>query len=196
MWEAFLSGLNGLLIGFGAFTWQNGVMICVAGVLLFLGIKKGCEPLLLIPIGFSALLMNIPMSGLMDDNGLLRHFYYGGVMTEIFPCLIFIGIGATREGEKFLHWQTLIVLGLGFVAICFDTAAGVLSGKLMCFVKKEKSIRLSVLPVFPLIPWQRGSCRQKAGDTIPTTGCSCTQWVPIRAARSDPLWRLPSCFPF
>ncbi|MBN2533410.1 MAG: sodium ion-translocating decarboxylase subunit beta [Spirochaetales bacterium] len=111
MWEAFISGLDGLLAGFRALTWQNAFMMSIGGVLLFLGIKKNCEPLLLVPIGFGAILVNIPVANLMGETGLLRHFYDAGVMTEVFPCLIFIGIGAMTDFEPLLQRPRILLLG-------------------------------------------------------------------------------------
>jgi oxaloacetate decarboxylase beta subunit len=111
MWEALLAGINGLLVGFSALTLQNIIMIGVAGVLLFLGIKKNCEPLLLVPIGFGALLVNIPIANLMGDGGLLRHFYEAGVLNELFPSLIFIGIGAMTDFEPLLQKPRILLLG-------------------------------------------------------------------------------------
>ncbi|MGB9699743.1 MAG: sodium ion-translocating decarboxylase subunit beta [Thermodesulfobacteriota bacterium] len=86
-------------------------MILVGCVLLYLGIKKEMEPLLLIPIGFGAILVNIPLAGLMEEGGLLRHFYDAGVMTEIFPCLIFIGIGAMTDFGPLLENPRILLLG-------------------------------------------------------------------------------------
>lgn len=104
-------GLNSLLVGFGNLEWSHGVMIAVGCVLLYLGIKKDMEPLLLVPIGFGAILTNIPMAGLMEEGGLLRHFYDAGVMTEIFPCLIFIGIGAMTDFGPLLENPRILLLG-------------------------------------------------------------------------------------
>jgi oxaloacetate decarboxylase beta subunit len=96
-------------------------MIAVGCALLYLGIKKDMEPLLLVPIGFGAILVNIPMSGLMDEGGLLRHFYEAGVLTEIFPCLIFIGIGAILllggAGQFGIFLTLLLALALGFTQL-------------------------------------------------------------------------------
>lgn len=72
----------------------NIVMIVVGGVLIYLAVKKGYEPLLLIPIGFGAILVNIPFGELMEVGGFIRYLYEYGILTEIFPILIFIGIGA------------------------------------------------------------------------------------------------------
>ncbi len=104
-------GLASLLIGLSNFEWSHGVMIAVGCALLYLGIKKGMEPLLLLPIGFAAILVNIPASGLIDEGGLLRYFYEGGVLTEIFPCLIFIGIGAMTDFGPLLENPRILLLG-------------------------------------------------------------------------------------
>ena len=106
-----IDGLSSLLIGFSNFQWSHGVMIVVGCALLYLGIKKNMEPLLLVPIGFGAILVNVPMSGLMDEGGLLRHFYEAGVLTEIFPCLIFIGIGAMTDFGPLLENPRILLLG-------------------------------------------------------------------------------------
>ncbi len=100
-----------LFNGFANLQWTNGIMILVGCVLIYLGIKKEMEPLLLIPIGFGAILVNIPLAGLMDEGGLLRYFYDAGVMTEIFPCLIFIGIGAMTDFGPLLENPRILLLG-------------------------------------------------------------------------------------
>lgn len=76
------------------FPFDNLVMIAIGATLIYLAIKKGYEPLLLIPIGFGAILVNIPFGGLMEEGGILRFLYDLGIITELFPILIFIGIGA------------------------------------------------------------------------------------------------------
>jgi sodium ion-translocating decarboxylase beta subunit len=106
-----IEALGSLFVGFGNFEWTNGVMILVGCVLLYLGIKKGMEPLLLIPIGFGAILVNIPMAGLMEKGGLLRYFYDAGVLTEIFPCLIFVAIGAMTDFGPLLENPRILLLG-------------------------------------------------------------------------------------
>ena len=106
MESAIASGLQGLLLGISNLTWGHGVMILIGSLLLYLGISKGYEPLLLVPIGFGAILVNIPLAGLMDEQGILRYFYENGILTEIFPVLIFLGIGrfftALGESENYL----------------------------------------------------------------------------------------------
>jgi oxaloacetate decarboxylase beta subunit len=79
--------------------------------LLYLGISKGYEPLLLLPIGFGAILVNIPLAGLMDEHGILRYFYENGILTEIFPVLIFLGIGAMTDFSPLLENPKIILLG-------------------------------------------------------------------------------------
>ncbi len=111
MISAFLSGLSSLVIGFGLLTIENIIMLAVGCLLLYLGIKKDYEPLLLVPIGFGALLVNIPLAGMMAPDGLLRHFYDAGVMTEIFPCLIFVGIGAMTDFGPLLENPKILLLG-------------------------------------------------------------------------------------
>jgi sodium ion-translocating decarboxylase beta subunit len=111
MIDAFLSGLSSLVMGIGLVTIENIIMIAVGCVLLYLGIKKDYEPLLLVPIGFGAVLVNIPLGGMMEPGGLLRHFYDAGVMTEIFPCLIFVGIGAMTDFGPLLENPKILLLG-------------------------------------------------------------------------------------
>lgn len=111
MISAFQSGLASLVMGFSLLTIQNIVMIAVGCLLLYLGIKKDYEPLLLVPIGFGAVLVNIPMAGMMEPEGLLRYFYDAGVMTEVFPCLIFVGIGAMTDFGPLLENPKILLLG-------------------------------------------------------------------------------------
>lgn len=106
-----VDGLATLVAGFGNLRWSNEVMIIVGCALLYLGIKKDMEPLLLIPIGFGAILVNIPMAELMGKGGLLLYFYEAGVLTEIFPCLIFIGIGAMTDFGPLLENPRILLLG-------------------------------------------------------------------------------------
>lgn len=111
MIDAFQSGFGSLIMGFGLLTMENILMIALGCGLLYLGIKKEYEPLLLIPIGFGAILVNIPLAGLMEPDGLLRYFYNAGILTEIFPCLIFIGIGAMTDFGPLLENPKILLLG-------------------------------------------------------------------------------------
>ncbi len=105
------SGFGSLVMGLASLTVQNIIMIVTGCALLFLGIKKKVEPLLLVPIGFGAILVNIPLAGLMEQEGLFRHFYQFGVITEIFPCLIFVGIGAMTDFTPLLENPKILLLG-------------------------------------------------------------------------------------
>ena len=79
MLDTVLAGLSGLWAGVSYLTTEGGpniVMLLIAALLLYLGVKKDVEPLLLVPIGFGCLLVNIPLSELMDKGGLLRRKFY------------------------------------------------------------------------------------------------------------------------
>jgi len=97
MESALVSGLQGLLLGIVNLTAGHVIMLLIASALLYLGIKKGYEPLLLVPIGFGAILVNIPLADMMGREGFLRFFYDAGVLTEVFPLLIFIGKGKSHR---------------------------------------------------------------------------------------------------
>lgn len=93
------------------FGWQNLVMILIGGLLLYLAIVKDYEPLLLLPIGFGAILINLPLTGLMGEEGILRALYNAGIATELFPCLLFIGIGAMTDFGPLLSNPRILLLG-------------------------------------------------------------------------------------
>ncbi|MBI4304313.1 MAG: sodium ion-translocating decarboxylase subunit beta [Chloroflexi bacterium] len=86
-------------------------MLVIAGVLLWLGIAKKVEPVLLVPIGVGALLANIPLGGAADEGGFLAILRDAGIHTELFPLLIFIGVGAMIDFEPFLQRPYTIFLG-------------------------------------------------------------------------------------
>jgi sodium ion-translocating decarboxylase beta subunit len=111
MWEAIAGGIHGLIAGFTNLHWSNPVMIGVGCLLLYLGIKKDFEPLLLVPIGFGAILVNIPLAGLMEEGGFLKIIYDMGIMTELFPLLIFVGIGAMTDFGPLLENPKIFLLG-------------------------------------------------------------------------------------
>jgi oxaloacetate decarboxylase beta subunit len=111
MLSLILSGFGTMLMGLSALTIQNAIMILAGCGLLYLGIKRKYEPLLLVPIGFGAVLVNIPLANMMGPEGLLRQFYDWGVITEVFPCLIFVGIGAMTDFTPLLQNPTILLLG-------------------------------------------------------------------------------------
>jgi oxaloacetate decarboxylase beta subunit len=110
-----LEGLSGLGSGAAALFSANGlpnlVMLLIGGTLLYLGVRKGVEPLLLVPIGFGCVLVNIPFGGLTEEGGLLRTLYEMGVANELFPLLIFIGIGAMIDFTPLLERPSLLLFG-------------------------------------------------------------------------------------
>ncbi|OPY73207.1 MAG: Glutaconyl-CoA decarboxylase subunit beta [Syntrophorhabdus sp. PtaU1.Bin058] len=111
MFDAMVGGLSGLVAGFVHLHWSNLVMMCIGGILLYLGIKKDFEPLLLVPIGFGCILVNVPLADLMEKEGFLRIIYDAGVITELFPLLIFVGIGAMTDFRPVLENPYTFLLG-------------------------------------------------------------------------------------
>ncbi|MDX9799798.1 MAG: sodium ion-translocating decarboxylase subunit beta [Spirochaetia bacterium] len=108
---------------FSAIIWKDYVMIGVGCLLLYLAIAKGYEPLLLIPIGFGAILVNIPLAGMLDEGGLLKYFYFG-IEAGIFPPLIFMGIGAMTDFGPLLSKPQTFLLGAAAQFGIFGTLLG------------------------------------------------------------------------
>jgi oxaloacetate decarboxylase beta subunit len=104
--------------GFASLTWQHLVMIAISGVLIYLAIVKGFEPLLLLPIAFGMLLANLPLADLMVEEvagsgqpgGLLSYLYLG-VKKGIYPSLIFMGIGAMTDFGPLIARPSSLFLG-------------------------------------------------------------------------------------
>ena len=100
-----------ILDGISSLTPGNIVMFGVGFILIFLGIHYKMEPLLLIPIGMSAILANIPISGITDSGGFLGIIYSGLIATGIVPCLIFLGIGAMTDFSPLISNPKTFLLG-------------------------------------------------------------------------------------
>jgi len=100
-----------LLKGLLHFTWGNAVMITAALVLIYLAVFKEIEPVLLLPIGFGCLLANIPMAGMTAVEGMMGVLYNAGISTELFPLLIFIGVGAMIDFSPLLAQPRMALLG-------------------------------------------------------------------------------------
>jgi len=102
---------------FGALTWGNIVMLLIAGLLIYLGIARKMEPLLLVPIGFGVLLVNLPLGGLMEvtdgEPGLLLRVFQGGITTELIPAFIFLGLGALTDFGPLIANPKTLILGAG-----------------------------------------------------------------------------------
>lgn len=99
-------------------TWQHFVMLAVGGILIYLAIAKEYEPSLLLPMGFGAILVNIPWSSALAiagpegiEDGVLKVFFDAGIMTEIFPLLIFVAIGAMIDFSPLFRNPFLLLFG-------------------------------------------------------------------------------------
>lgn len=103
--------LRMLVEGISNFYWGNLVMLLIAIFLIYLAIVKQYEPILLLPIGFGCILANIPLSGISDENGLFNVLYKVGVSTELFPLLIFIGVGAMIDFSPLISQPKMVLLG-------------------------------------------------------------------------------------
>ncbi len=108
-----ISDIRFLLGAFKIFSLKNLVMTLVGGLLIYLAIKKDFEPILLLPIGFGAILANLPLTGITDaaEGGFLGVLYQAGIKTELFPLLIFIGIGAMTDFGPLLENPKMAILG-------------------------------------------------------------------------------------
>jgi sodium ion-translocating decarboxylase beta subunit len=111
--DVFLDTLNSLGQGFLNLTWQSAVMILIGCVLLYLGIGRKIEPLLLIPIGAGVVLGNLPLAGLsaQDEGGVINLLYISGILTEIFPILLFLGLGAMIDFGPMLANPVVLIFG-------------------------------------------------------------------------------------
>ena len=104
--------------GFSALTWQHGLMILIACVLIYLAIGRKFEPLLLLPISFGMLLANLPLANLMEgpvgtEPGGLLYYLYQGVKLGIYPSLIFLGIGAMTDFGPLIARPSALFMGAG-----------------------------------------------------------------------------------
>jgi len=102
---------EGELLGVFALTWQAAVMLGLGGLLIYLGIAKQVEPVLLVPIGTGVILANVPLGGLTEAGGLLAVLRAAGIDTELFPLLIFIGVGAMIDFGSLLERPYTVFLG-------------------------------------------------------------------------------------
>jgi oxaloacetate decarboxylase beta subunit len=108
-----ISDISILLEAFQLFSLKNLVMILVGGLLIYLAVKKEFEPVLLLPIGFGAILANLPLTEITNagEGGFLGVLYEAGIRTELFPLLIFIGIGAMTDFGPLLENPKMALLG-------------------------------------------------------------------------------------
>ncbi|MFZ2487243.1 MAG: sodium ion-translocating decarboxylase subunit beta [Anaerolineae bacterium] len=104
LWTTLTAGLDAL-------TWGNVLMMSIGALLIYLGVAKEYEPVLLIPIGAGALIANIPLTGMTGPEGLFGILYNAGIKTELFPLLIFIGIGAMTDFGPLLENPRMVLIG-------------------------------------------------------------------------------------
>lgn len=123
------SGLANLRLG-------NAVMFAVAGVLIYLAVRKNYEPLLLIPIGFGAILANLPLADMGSyGEGIIALIYDQGIRTELLPPLIFLGVGALTDFRPLLGRPLTFLLGAAAQLGIF--AAALAAAFLLGFTPKE-----------------------------------------------------------
>jgi len=100
--------ISELTAGIRAFGWQNLIMLVVGCILIFLAIAKEYEPTLLLPIGFGCILANLGMGA---ESGFMKVIYDAGITTELFPLLIFVGVGAMIDFRPLLAMPKMVLLG-------------------------------------------------------------------------------------
>ena len=120
--------------GFAALTANHVIMLLIAFVLMYLAIRRKFEPLLLLPIAFGIMLANLPLAGLMDEadvwyeSGVIR-ILYSGVKSSLFPCLIFMAVGAMTDFGPLIANPVSLLLGAAaqfgiYIAFMFANATG------------------------------------------------------------------------
>jgi len=123
------AGIAALWQSMGIANFELGqlLMICVGGLLIWLAIARQFEPLLLLPIGFGAILSNIPVAGIAGPDGLLGLVYHAGIETGVFPLLIFMGVGALTDFGALIAMPTTLLLGAAAQFGIFVTLLGALA---------------------------------------------------------------------
>jgi sodium ion-translocating decarboxylase beta subunit len=122
--------------GFANLAWGNWVMYAVAGILIFLAIKKQYEPLLLIPIGFGIMLANLPLAEMGSyGEGIIALIYRSGIKTELLPPIIFLGVGVLTDFRPLLGRPLTFLLGAAAQLGIFVAAIG--AAYLLNFTPKE-----------------------------------------------------------
>lgn len=111
--------------------WKRLVMIAVGFLLLYLGVAKDYEPLLLLPIGFGTILVNIPFAGMGEPHGLLGIIFNTGIQNEVLPLVVFMGIGALSDFGPLLASPRVAILGAAAQFGVFGTLMGVVALNLL-----------------------------------------------------------------
>jgi oxaloacetate decarboxylase beta subunit len=113
--------------GLASMEWGQALMIGVGLLLIYLAVVKKFEPLLLVPIGFGAILSNIPLAGISGPDGILGYVYHVGIETGVFPLLIFMGVGALTDFGALIAMPWTLLLGAAAQFGIFVTLLGALS---------------------------------------------------------------------
>ncbi len=123
-----MENLQALWQSTGIYNFSGGqaLMMGVGFILIYLAIRKGFEPLLLVPIGFGAVLSNIPVAGIAEEGGIL-YYLYGGIKTGIFPLLIFMGVGSMTDFGPMLANPKTLLLGAAAQFGIFSTLLGAIA---------------------------------------------------------------------
>ena len=125
-----MSEFGFLIKGVTSITWQMALMWFIGGLLIWLAIKKDFEPALLLPMGFGAILVNLPFTGVIGDTGIIQWLFEKGIAaSEAFPLLLFIGIGAMIDfGPLLSNPRMLLFGGAAQFGIFFTITIAVLLG--------------------------------------------------------------------
>ncbi len=124
-----MSGFEALWqsMGIANMEWGQLFMMLVGCLLIYLAINKKFEPLLLLPIGFGAIMSNIPVAGIAGPDGLLGMIYHAGIETGVFPLLIFMGVGALTDFGALIARPSTLLLGAAAQFGIFATLLGALA---------------------------------------------------------------------
>ena len=132
----FLNQLGDLFSNVLNITWQQAVMWAIGALLIYLAIKKDMEPTLLLPMGFGAILVNLPLSGAVNqlaggvlEEGVIDVLFGAGIANELFPLLLFVGIGAMIDFGPLLSNPKLMIFGAAaqfgiFFTVCLASLVG------------------------------------------------------------------------
>lgn len=125
-----MNGFSFLINGVTAITWQMVLMWIIGGLLMWLAIEKDFEPALLLPMGFGAILVNLPLTGVLGENGVIQWLFQKGIAaSEAFPLLLFIGIGAMIDFGPLLSNPRMLLFGGAaqfgiFFTVCLAVVLG------------------------------------------------------------------------
>jgi oxaloacetate decarboxylase beta subunit len=125
-----LNGFEFLVHGVAGISWQMVVMWVIGALLIWLAVKKDFEPALLLPMGFGAILVNLPYTGVLGDNGIVQWLFQKGIgASEAMPLLLFVGIGAMIDFGPLLSNPRMLLFGAAAqFGIFFTVCAAVLLG--------------------------------------------------------------------